>query len=93
MPTDTYRSDGQVATRHYAADKSDEDIEKAKSADRLTDTSRLGRVAKGGGADMPKPEPGEDAMSPAYRKRLSEWRDKQRNSPEAKGQRKMLTSK
>lgn len=71
----SYNSSGKMTSKHIGAAKSDAEIASAQDRDRLTDTTRLGAKNEGG---MPKPGPGEDMLSPAYKSRLSAWRSKQR---------------
>jgi len=55
-----------------APEKSDEELAKTKDTEKLTSGLSSGKAAKGGGADMPKQEPGEDAAT--YGERLRKWR-------------------
>lgn len=87
MPSSTtYRSDGSAATHYVGADKSDDDIAKAQSTSRLTDTSRLGALGKKGGRG-PRPQQGDYATLAEFGAAIRKWQE----TPEVEGQKRALS--
>lgn len=78
MPNDSasYRGDGTMTSRFIGAEKDEESIKAAQDKARLSSTAGSGLGAKAKSmAGMPKPGPGEDSMSPAYREKVRVWRE------------------
>jgi hypothetical protein len=75
MPTtNTYRSDGTLATKHISAEKSAEDIASAESKARLSSTAGTGLGEKGKSLQgAPKMLPGESPA--AFGERMRQFRE------------------